>query len=272
MQKAHEEQRLRGFWWHVQRLDEGRRGLHGRVWLKHRRHRGELALEGHLPGGKHPHLEVTLGSEHQVLVSCSLWLVSLFLSLDGLSWLRTHLPRRVGPEGRTLDLSWYRGHLSWKVWTIPDEWHCTTPRWRDGFFDVPQFLLGKQSYTHEEGRVAVAVAHFPEGDYLVTLTWVQETWTRPRWPWPLHRRGIEIDAGETGVPIPGKGENSWDCGENALLSTGSSATTVEGALADFVRHVTERRERYGGLHWRPAMPAAAASSSSSEHDDQLASD
>lgn len=54
------------------------------------------------------------------------------------------------------------------------------------------------------------------------------------------------------VPIPGKGENSWDCDEDRMfsMSTGISKTYQEAALS-FMDSCLRTRWKYGGTHWLP---------------------
>lgn len=57
--------------------------------------------------------------------------------------------------------------------------------------------------------------------------------------------GYQIDM-EKGIPFPGKGENSWDCGDDAYYGFG--ADTIEGAISRIVEDVKKRR----GKNWRPS--------------------
>lgn len=96
----------------------------------------------------------------------------------------------------------------------------------------------------------ISAVYLPEGAYPVTVTLKRRRWRvlvgpyRPsrrskcqvRFYLPVLRRvsySAEIDAaadGAKGLPIPGKGENSWDCGQDALM-----ATSVKVAKPDDVR-------------------------------------
>jgi hypothetical protein len=69
----------------------------------------------------------------------------------------------------------------------------------------------------------------------------------------MRRANLDI---ERGVPTPGKGENSWDCGQDATYGLTCPASTVEEALASLRASVMRDRERYGGKDWKPEAVAA----------------
>jgi hypothetical protein len=78
-------------------------------------------------------------------------------------------------------------------------------------------------------------------------TWTLERWhsERPFWPWEYrvsYASNIE-------VPHPpmfsGKGENSWDCGDDAIYGMGSRELTPAKAVGEYIKRVLEYRERYG---------------------------
>lgn len=92
--------------------------------------------------------------------------------------------------------------------------------------------------------------HFLEADYPATVILTTDTWKRPRWHWPLVVERAEVDV-PGGVPIPGKGENSWDIDDDATFSLVTPASTVEEAVQKFYDTVNERRARYGGRNWTP---------------------
>jgi hypothetical protein len=57
-----------------------------------------------------------------------------------------------------------------------------------------------------------------------------------------------------GIPHPGKGENSWDCGMDGVYGLSCEATTVDEAVAAVHACATKNRERYGGPGWTPKLP------------------
>lgn len=83
----------------------------------------------------------------------------------------------------------------------------------------------------------------------------------PNWPFgrpTLYRVNLEFSPPFEPVPVPGKGENSWDCGENATYGMSCAADTIEEAIGKFVSSTLRTRTRYGGQNWTPKQKAAAA--------------
>ena len=90
----------------------------------------------------------------------------------------------------------------------------------------------------------------PEGTYTGQYRVEERTWSRPRWPIKKVRRAGEIRM-DKGAPFPGKGENSWDMGEDAITGMGTPPSKPE-AIAAYIEATLEKRERYGGsVAWLP---------------------
>lgn len=78
----------------------------------------------------------------------------------------------------------------------------------------------------------------------------ESTWKRARWFTHKNvRASVDIPAG---IPHPGKGENSWDCGEDRTYGLTTKADTVEKAIAAVVESSLRDRRRYGGDNWTPS--------------------
>lgn len=164
---------------------------------------------------------------------------------------------RADHEDRELALNFFGWAIWWSIWRdAMGGWSSTDPKWRNGCFHFDDFFLGRVAYSTrdlstEETRIA-----FPEATYAATVKIYESTWKRPRW---FARRCIrsEVKVPE-GVPFPGKGENSWDCGEDAAFGITCGATTVEGAIAWVVESVLKSRRRHGGsVNWVPSRKGAA---------------
>lgn len=117
-------------------------------------------------------------------------------------------------------------------------------------------IFGKPAYKREEIAREVHTLTMPEGRYRADCVVTRSTWTRPRWPWrpfslDLARAEIDFDPP---VGIPGKGENAYDCDDDAThsvtmpLRNGSLRTTLDAFALDTLR----TRQRRGGLDWQPA--------------------
>jgi hypothetical protein len=169
-------------------------------------------------------------------------------------------------EDREVQLSIHGGCVWWSVWTNLDEWRSGEPWYRRGSFDVVEFLLGKQGVekktVREPERVVIPM---PEGIYYGRSTIEEYTYTRPRWFSDRKTMAsVTMDPREDNsfkpIPVPGKGENSYDIDEDAIYSMSStveSGATHSDAVAEVVRSVLKRRWRYGGKNWRPEVVRTA---------------
>jgi hypothetical protein len=240
----------------------GRKGpmvKHGRAWL-HWRDWGErgpvLRVEWSF-GRWGLGLSLTVNRhEDDFVLGLSVPGASLYLSGEGVfpaSWRK-----RLPDDPHCIGFSVHHGGLWWDVWQNDFEYRSGTPRWRQGHFDPMDFLFGRTDHRKVLIGVHPVEVPMPERSYPGSVTLFESVWTRRRWPrWPLTSRMVraEVDVPE-GVPHPGKGENSWDCGEDATYNLTCPATTVEGAVARMVENVMRDRRKYGGANWRPATKAA----------------
>ncbi len=174
----------------------------------------------------------------------------------GLEWPIAHkLVDAIGD--RELSVSVHHGALWWNLGMNPHESSSSDPKWQRGCFDFADFLFGKPQVTRElltEERVPLA---FPEGVYEATVQLFDATVKRPRSP--LVKRGRRASVAVVGgVPVPGKGENSWDCDEDALHEQWTYSSSVAEAVGSFVEAVYESRLKYGGRDWKPKEKSAEA--------------
>jgi hypothetical protein len=131
-----------------------------------------------------------------------------------------------------------------------DCWECGWQGWLK-FWHPLDTLLGKPKYESKPLFTEHTHLSLPEGAYPVTVTLAEDSWKRPRWPRPHVVKRAEIDC-PIGIPKPGKGENDWDCGEDATFGLICSASTVDEALGKLHASVMRDREYYGGPNWKPA--------------------
>jgi hypothetical protein len=140
--------------------------------------------------------------------------------------------------------------------------------WRVGVrFPLPlDMLFGKRrreeepfrfsgSRSYENGEIPAAV-WLPEGKYPGVVTFHRERWVRSRGPFRGRWRyfGTFKTNDDLWMPVPGKGENSWDCGDDGFqghTTEVSGSEPVAQVLGATVQKVLRYRERYGGLRWEP---------------------
>lgn len=153
---------------------------------------------------------------------------------------------------RRLELRFFDWGVWWTIWFRDDYTSSRDPKWRRGSWHYLDTLLGCEKYTKHVLKEQIVVVPLPEGRYRAHLEFDRCEWKRPRWPWPKTRHGAYIDflkGGSTGgPPVPGKGENSWDCGPDAIQAMSLDATDVESAIGETVKRVLKNRVRYGGAH------------------------
>ena len=147
---------------------------------------------------------------------------------------------------RELSFSIGRECVRWNIWTSTMEWSSSTPWWRNGSFYFIDFLLGRHKHSESQVEHREVLVPMPERAYKGTAVLHLGKWKRPRWPFSkqMLRATVEMNEGEQ-IPVMGKGENSWDCGEDAIYSQTSPAKTIEEGVAHMVESALRSRRKYG---------------------------
>lgn len=138
--------------------------------------------------------------------------------------------------------------FDWKLWINP--WsksmeHVSADPWwvRGVTVDFKRIVIGETAYICEQTAPTFTVQiPMPEGFYAAEFTPQRQTWKPRRW-FATVRKSFDINIPK-GIPFAGKGENSWDCGDDGLFGMGADGT-VEEAIAKVRDTVMERRRRYG---------------------------
>ena len=248
---------------HSQNLNERRGGgtpgskfRHGRCWL----HFGERSCLGMEWGFWRPRLSVGVGlatHEEALAWHFCIGLVNLYFHLDYWPlhrWLgeKTKRPDQKYGNGREIGFSIFDGAVMIDLWNDPMETRCKEdPKWWHTYIVVKDVFLGRADYSTRILKTSRVEVPMPEANYSATVKIEEATWKRPRWPWPLRHIRAEITP-DVPIPSPGKGENSWDCGEDATHSMTCAATNEQEAVAALVKSVLDDRYRHGGKDWRPA--------------------
>lgn len=253
---------------HWQNLNDkpgGRQGpgwIHGRAWLRLTDDYRGSGLNWCWALGRfdcHASFEFTQSEEVGIKFSFAIpFLLALYVTIYGgpFSWAaRKLLPEYTWENGqdREVSLRVFSGAIWWEVWR--DNMAGTGPRtkrWRHGNFNPLDFFLGRQKYSERDVSITSAVVPMPERSYPCTVRLFESTWKRPRWPFPQQRIRADVDCKANPIPFPGKGENSWDCGQDATYSLTTQASTVEEGIAAMVETVMRSRRRHGGsVNWKP---------------------
>lgn len=212
------------------------------------------------------------GGEDQVL-NCSISLAfrTLSFSLAVMAW-RWRLPD-WGRE-TSISLQWHpelQPSLLWdvllhlEIWRDDSSWSCDDHKrwpwqgngWHWMYYPlrwiVGDYITTRQPWLEEKDVVLV----MPEGRYKAKLSVDQVERRRPRWPFGVVRGFASDLRVDGGVPIPGKGENSYDCADDAIYSSGrwydaSERIDEQVVLSDFAFSTLKRRVRYGSIDWKPS--------------------
>lgn len=113
-------------------------------------------------------------------------------------------------------------------------------------------ILGDYKHTETEGEPKQIVVTMPEGQYFGTATPYVQRWKRPRWFFSKVQRGLGLDFPD-GIPVPGKGTESYNCGEDAIFGTGFQTDDIDEAAKLMAERVLELRTKYAGRTWEPRL-------------------
>lgn len=239
---------IRLWWQNLSRDDrESDAPLHGRatLWLGSRE-RAWIGTSWNLRS-TFAHLGARLDDDAEMVLSVAFPPVALWFAFGSWELLRGAFRRWGERETR---LSFHDGSFWWNLWTDPNGWSNETPRWRQGSFNVVDALLGAEQVSKQAAGVPVAVkVPLPEGVYDASVVLFEMRRERPRW-FSAYSRHAEIVPARA-IPIPGKGENAWDCADDGIYSLCCKARGPADAVTKLVGNVLRARERHGGLGWMP---------------------
>jgi hypothetical protein len=248
-------------WCHAQDLSEDlkpcrRRPLFGKLWRHGRawwhftdpetteplsRWFGGLDIEWTLFVNPSFRLEFSRGgyNDEAFTFSVALLLFHLHVGIEGAKW--------KSRKWRECGVYWHE----WGLWIQPwvegmGDWHRDMPWWaKTHNIDFWRLLMGKGTYAYEKGEPVEILIPMPEGCYRATARPYVQSW-RWRFGYGRENRGFDIEIPGGGIPFEGKGENSWDCGEDGLCGIGL-AGTLEECIGKTVASVLASRKRYGNV-------------------------
>lgn len=222
----------KSIWWHVVHYDkrDGGKFFSKKLYV----HVGDQTLGFYLSlFGKLALIDMSFSSIDDEDFHFSLSIYGLFyfgFSIGSLPIVRK-LPGvryngKYGSGARELRLSWRPWSWHWNIWTYP---HISKSWWRDSSFDLVDFLLGAEKHSEVRGEKQAITVVMPEGEYHGTVEFINRSWKRPRWPTVRHRTDANIEMANP-IPVPGDGENSWDCDDDAIYGGNYPATTMQEAI------------------------------------------
>lgn len=255
---------------HAQNLNEKRGQRKGSMfrngrWWWHltngykKRHSGpEIRCEWHWRiSGPRAMLDIGGGDSDAIGLSLGLGFLTVYLTLiywPWHLWLTDKTKRKDQKYGNGREIGFYFYHEDWALvfncWYDPMESHSNDPWWMHNYIHLNDLFLGRPVYSEKTLMTDRCEVPMPEGGYLATVRIFESYWKRSRWPWPKRVIRAEITPDKP-IPFPGKGENSWDCGEDATHSMTCVADTPLKAAMSLSESVMRSRLRYGGRTWRP---------------------
>jgi hypothetical protein len=242
------------YWFHKQNLNEksgermGSIWAYGRCWWRWGNNKciglewSNLTLR--------THFRIKFGSEYSekdFLLAIAIPLISFYLTFENV------FPRkwRLKECEKEISVSIHDGALWWSFWNDTMSWSSRTPKWRWGNWNPMDTFLGKIKYSEREFNNKDIEIPMPEKSYLANVVFKECTWKRPLWfAERIIRANVDIPEG---IPVPGKGENSWDCGQDAIYSSCFPAKTLQEVIGKMVESAMRDRIKYGGLKWRPIL-------------------
>ena len=227
-------------------------------WSHHSREKGMVRWWLHSPRSSVAHLELSCPSHSWCSVGVTFGRDDEYGGLNGhVSLLRLgfYWGLAAGWARRLRHQEWAfainDGRIRLECGANPWEWSRNQPWWWSMSVEPARVLFGKMQHSEREVSRTESVIPMPEGSYPCVVVMKDERWQRARLPWASHRiRRAHIDIPK-GVPVPGKGENSWDCGDDATFSLCTPAKSVESGIAAVVESCLNTRRRYGGsVNWQ----------------------
>lgn len=167
---------------------------------------------------------------------------------------------------RQISLSIHSWEIWWNVWMDPGEWKSVDPWYRRGNTHFQRWFLGQHIVDWVPIDTRGYLLPFLEGNYSVLVEQKHRFDRYSRWYMRWYQRKMiswEIKAGYHDgkvfvvVPVPheGKGENSWDLGEDGTFSLSfggrKEIVTHYQAALYFWKNAMETRERRGYASWIP---------------------
>lgn len=180
------------------------------------------------------------------------WLFQVFVGFDGIlpkfiargkPW--DYWPRETGVKVHHGSV-WVSFFAKTMSWSRGDPWYS-----KQLTLHVSDWILGRPKYTEDTDATSwrPIVVPMPEKSYRGQVRFFTSVWKRRFYTRRIRRCEVKMDEG---VPFPGKGESSWDCGEDASHGMVCPASEMHEAIAEMVSHVMRRRCHYGnGINWLP---------------------
>src|SRR3990167_3630925 len=143
---------------------------------------------------------------------------SFYFSINNCSWEQRiqEKTKRCDEKygyGRTIGFSIHDKKVWVDLWNDPMQWSFTDPWWHHFTIDPIEAILGKEKIYFDTINKGESQIVMPEGVYPCKYEIRKYFHKRSRWK-ERSRLMIKVDI-PSGIPVEGKGENSYDCGMDA---------------------------------------------------------
>ena len=251
------KEKPRRFWGHSQNLNDkpgGRQGWkirHGRAWFYF--WDNTLGWEWNF-GQRNCSVGVTFhpdGDDDTIDFDIAIPLLfAFYLNIDYRRLRRNKLWNWLLSKGhgeryssRGISIRIFDWALWLEFWAPQMSWHSKEPFWMRWTFRPSRFFLGRWEHSKREIRKVDVQVPMPEKTYDATVTVIERTRKRKRWPFKRRTISSTIDI-PGGIPHPGKGTCAYNCGEDALISCSVEGDNVHEAIGNAVSSVLKRRKDY----------------------------
>jgi hypothetical protein len=193
----------------------------------------------------------TGGDERSFSFSVHCWPVSLYVNLS-VPWT---LATKIGLEARESGITLSAPDFL-QVKFRADVWGDKGIGFYRSWF-LLDHILGHAAYRPDPNpHPFTDLVVMPERSYRCSGVIARDSWKRRLWfRQYITRAHVDMAPGDH-VPVPGKGENSWDIDEDGIYGMICAAATPEEACAAIRKSAMRDRERYGsGEAWRPSESA-----------------
>lgn len=163
---------------------------------------------------------------------------------------------------REFDGRQFNPEFRWEIWARDNHWSRSDPKWMQGHIDLRRLLLGNKLSTNDVIASGTCTIPMPEMNY--PAIWETRRYTQP-YTRPLGKARDRIFGPNTWtltdvtpsvpIPIPGKGESDYDCGDDAIHGMSCGGTSYLTVVGNIVSSALKTREQHGGMEMSiPKMP------------------
>ncbi len=164
---------------------------------------------------------------------------------------------------RCTGVSIFSGTLTFKLWQSSMGWSSDSAKvapWKGLGWSTNYRLadiFGREKVSEVELHRETTSIEMPEGDYPCEVVLSSRESRRALLPWTSRMTRAYVEMRKA-IPLPGKGENSYDCGEDAVSSMSCMTDSVIDAKLKLKESVMRDRLRRGGRYWRPEAEVASS--------------